>query len=153
MSRIEPYVKNRFRKLTDFDNIRKLKLLEIFQYNFFGFILVTIFAYFMNKHFFKKTYNYFLNKQKNKVNSYSVFTLLCVTTMLETFTIIISLFYIRKILLLLPSIGVKINKNFIPLSTIDTVVNITLSFLFIQFLSGYRGKMSLILDYEFENHF
>jgi len=49
----------------------------------------------------------------------------------------------------MPSISANINNDFVPLGAFNNVVGITLSFLFIQFLSGYRGKMSLILDYEF----
>jgi len=153
MPKLETYFQKRLHKLTDFDSIRKLKILEMLQYNFFGFILVTIFAYFMNKQFFKKTYIYFLDKRNNKDNSHLGFITLCAAVMLETFIIIITLFYIRKILLLMPSISANINKDFVPLDAFNNVVNITLSFLFIQFLSGYRGKMSLILDYEFKKHF
>jgi hypothetical protein len=54
---------------------------------------------------------------------------------------------------LMPSISANINKDFVPLTEFNNIVSITLSFLFIQFLSGYRGKMSLILDYEFKKHF
>ena len=54
MAKSETYFQKRLHKLTDFDSIRKLKILEIFQYNFFGFILVTIFATsnFLRKHIF-----------------------------------------------------------------------------------------------------
>lgn len=153
MAKSETYFQKRLHKLTDFDSIRKLKILEIFQYNFFGFILVTIFAHFMNKQFFNKTYTYFLDKRNNKDNYHLGFITLCAAVMLETFIIIMTLFYIRKILLLMPSISANINKDFVPLTEFNNIVSITLSFLFIQFLSGYRGKMSLILDYEFKKHF
>lgn len=153
MVKSETYFQKRLHKLTNFDSIRKLKILEIFQYNFFGFILVTIFAYFMNNRFFKKTYIYFLDKRNNKDNPHFGFIILCAAAMLETFIIIITLFYMRKILLLMPSISANINNDFVPLGTFNDVFGITLSFLFIQFLSGYRGKMSLILDYEFKKHF
>ena len=148
MSKVETYFQSRFNKLTNFDSIRKLKILEIFQYNFLGFVLVTIFAYIMNKYLFNKTYNYFLENHKSNVKSHTGFIILCVTTILETFAIIITLFYMRKILLLVPSIPTYINKKFMPFSTIDPIVHITLTFMFMEFLSGYRGKMPLILDYE-----
>ena len=55
----------------------------------------------------------------------------------------------RKILLLLPPIGPRINKKFTGLTTLDSVVHLTLSFLFLEFVSGYRAKTALILEYEF----
>ena len=156
MSKLSPYIQKRVRKLTNFDSIRKLKILEMFQYNFVGFILVTILAYFSNQYFFKQTYNSLLEKHKTnniKDKSYIGFFILCTITMLETFLIIVMLFYMRKVLLVVPSISSYLNKKFKALTTLDSVIQITLSFLFIQFLSGYRGKMSLILDYEFDEHF
>lgn len=49
-----PGIENIIQKLIAFDTIRKLKILEIFQYNFIGFVLITILAYFSNKYFFPK---------------------------------------------------------------------------------------------------
>lgn len=149
-------VENRIQKLIAFDTIRKLKILEIFQYNFIGFVLITILAYFSNKYLFQKTYHHLLNKHKtnkNKDKSYLGFVILCTITMLESFLILIMLFYIRKVLLIIPSLSSKINKKFKPYTTFDSVVQTAIIFLFIQFLSGYRGKMALILDYEFEKHY
>lgn len=151
-----PGIENRIQKLIAFDTIRKLKIIEIFQYNCIGFVLITILAYFSNKYFFQKTYRHLLDKHKtnkNKDKSYLGFVVLCMITMLETFIILISLFYIRRILLIIPSLSSKINKKFKPYTTFDSVVQTAIIFLFIQFLSGYRGKMDLILDYEFEKHY
>lgn len=151
-----PGIDNRIQKLITFDTTRKLKILEIFQYNCIGFGLITFLAYFSNKYLFQKTYRHFLDNHKtnkNKDTSYLGFVILCMTTMLESFLILIALFYIRRTLLIIPSLSSKINKKFKPYTTFDSVVQTAITFLFIQFLSGYKGKLDLILDYEFEKHY
>ena len=45
MSKVSYDVHKRFNQLIALDSIRLLKILEIFQYNFAGFILVTVMAY------------------------------------------------------------------------------------------------------------
>jgi hypothetical protein len=152
MPKASHQVEKRLKQLTAFDSIRKLKILEMFQYNFAGFILVTILAYVFNKFLFEKTSDYFLKKhktEKEKDKTVVGFLILCTITMFETFLILIILFYMRKILLLLPPIGPRINKKFTGLTTLDSVVHLTLSFLFLEFVSGYRAKTALILEYEF----
>ena len=149
------HLNKRFNQLIIFDSIRKLKLLEMFQYNFFGFIIVATVAYISDKFFFEKTYNYFIKKHKtNNETDKSVlgFLILCSVTMLETFLVLLILFYMRKILLVIPSFGTHMNRKFRGFTTIDSVVNLTLGFLFIQFVSGYRSKTRLILEYEFQEN-
>uniref|UniRef100_A0A6C0KYU5 Uncharacterized protein n=1 Tax=viral metagenome TaxID=1070528 RepID=A0A6C0KYU5_9ZZZZ len=144
---------NRIEKLTAFDRIRKLKILEMFQYNFIGFIIVTILAFVFDKFFFQKTFNYFIEKHKTgkeQDKSYFGFLILCTITMMETFLILIILFYMRKLLLLFPPIGTYMDKSFTGLTTVDSVVHLTLSFLFLEFVSGYKAKTELILEYEFD---
>ena len=144
---------NRISKLTSFDKIRKLKILEMFQYNFIGFVIVTILAYVFDKVIFKNTFNYFIDKHKTgkeKDKTLSGFLVLCTITMMETFLILIILFYMRKLLLLFPPIGPYMDKSFTGLTTLDSVVHLTLSFLFLEFVSGYRAKTELILNYEFD---
>lgn len=146
-------VNKRFKQLITFDSIRQLKILEMFQYNFVGFILVTIVAYICDKFIFEKSANYFVRKHKtgkNKDKSRLGFFILFFVTMIETFMILVILFYMRKILLLLPPIGPRLNKGFKGLTTMGSVLNLTLSFLFLEFVSGYREKTGLILNYEFD---
>ena len=139
----------RLKQLTTFDSIRRLKLLELFQYNFFGFVLVMITAYILNKVIFDKTFYYLEKKVDIKENkTRKNFIILCITSILETFLIIVVLFYLRKILLLVPPIGQRLNKEFKTLTTFENVISITLSFLLITLLRGYKDKISLILNYE-----
>lgn len=150
-----PYdIQKRIKQVIAFDDIRKLKILEMFQYNFIGFIIVTILGYVFNKFLFKKTLDYFTMKHKtNNVTdkTYSGFFTLCAVTLIETFVILVILFYIRKILLIFPPIGERINKKFVGLTTVNDVIGLTMYFLFLEFVSGYREKTSLILNYEFDD--
>jgi len=138
----------RLKQLTTFDSIRRLKLLELFQYNFFGFILVLISAYILNNLVFNKTFDYLKKNNIKENKTKKNFLILCTISMIETFLIIVVLFYLRKILLLVPPVGHRLNKDFKTLTTFENVIGITLSFLLIQLLRGYRRKLSLILNYE-----
>tara|TARA_Y100000992_G_C21264523_1_gene493199 strand:- start:1280 stop:1738 length:459 start_codon:yes stop_codon:yes gene_type:complete len=144
----------RLKQLLRFDDIRKLKMIEFFQYNFIGYIIVIAVGYILNKYFFKNTLNFFMNVYDDHTEQTTLgFILLSLIIILETFIVIVTTFYLRKILLLFPSIPMYINKNFKPLTTFDTVISITLSYLFLQVLSGYRKKIEIILDYEFLQHY
>ena len=154
MSKYYQHFNERLDILTRFDSVRRLKILELFQYNFAGFILITTLGYIFNKFFFDKTYKYFVKKHKTDKEvdrTFSGFFILCCITLIETFIILVMLFYIRKILLLIPPIGPSINEEFTGLTTFDSVVKITLIFLFLEYVSGYRSKIELIMNYEFES--
>ena len=145
----------RLEQLITFDHIRQLKLLEIFQYNFCGFILVLISGYILNKLFFYKTFDYLKKKYDIKTNKTKRnFVILATASMIETFLIIVVLFYLRKILLLVPPVGHMFNKDFKTLTTFESMINVTLTFLLIQLLSGYTDKLLLLLKYKFHlgNH-
>ena len=61
MPKASHQVEKRLKQLTAFDSIRKLKILEMFQYNFAGFILVTILAY-VQQVFIRENFRLFFEK-------------------------------------------------------------------------------------------
>jgi len=147
-------VSSRLTKLIAFDSTRKLKILEMFQYNIIGFLFVTCIAYFLENRYFKKSYDYFYKKNKSAENgkidkSISGFLKLILLVMFETFFIIVILFYIRKLILLFPPAGIYMDDKFKGLTAVDYVIHITVFYLFLEFIPGYRKKTELILQYEF----
>lgn len=151
---MKSYVSSRINKLLSFDAIRKLKILELFQYNFIGFFIVLSISYFLEKLYFSKTYKHFYDKHKSSKNkkldkSKKSFLILLLVVMIETFFILVIFFYIRKVILLFPPVGIYMNKNFKGLTTFENVVHLTVCYLFLEFIPGYRKKTELILNYEF----
>ena len=65
---MKSYVSSRINKLLSFDVIRKLKILELFQYNFIGFFIVLSISYFLEKLYFSKTYKHFYDKHNSSKN-------------------------------------------------------------------------------------
>lgn len=128
--------KERFMQLITLDAIRLCKIAEIFQYSFIFLILLCIFMYLVNKFYFTTQYNIEnkINETDSKIkNKLKIF----IIVFLETFVIIISFFYIRKIALLFPSIPNLIYPKFNPLTTLDYSIHIALVVVFIEMVPKY----------------
>lgn len=95
--------KKQLNSLLKFDSIRILKLLEMIQYSIIGFILTLFFGNIINDIFFFK---YDIQKLTNFELLYNV--------LIELIIIVILLYYIRKIVLLIPFLFLFLNKKYIP---------------------------------------
>ena len=136
----------RLSKLTTFDIIRVCKILEMLQYSTLFFIMIVILVYILNNYYYKyfkiseETKNI---KQKNKEN----FLLLTLYLLIDTFVIILSLFYIRKIILLFPSISHLYYPKFKPYTTIHFTINVALVFLLLNLLPEYKYRIDELKSY------
>ena len=136
----------RLYKLTTFDIIRVCKILEMLQYSTLFFIMIVILVYILNNYYYKyfkiseETKNI---KQKNKEN----FLLLTLYLLIDTFVIILSLFYIRKIILLFPSIPHLYYPKFKPYTTIHFTINVALVFLLLNLLPEYKDRIDELKSY------
>lgn len=141
-------VKSRLEKLISFDVIRRLKILEIFQYTLLSLTLVIIVGFFLEKHIFTKTLDH-VKQRGLLISRKEAFMRITLYVLLETFAILIGLFYLRKLILIIPSIGTILSKDFIPLTTFDHTFHIALVYLFLECLPSYREKIKMLIDYEF----
>tara|TARA_B110000467_G_C18262521_1_gene447182 strand:+ start:320 stop:745 length:426 start_codon:yes stop_codon:yes gene_type:complete len=130
----------RLNQLLSFDEIRKLKLLEMFQYTVIYFVLVIIISYVLNNFYFK-------DNKKKRPKTTANFIRLSALIILETFLIIVIIFYIRKVALLVPSIGTIYHKNFVPHTTLDYLLHIAVVYVFLELLPGYKYKFEHLLEY------
>jgi len=132
----------RWKKLVAFDEIRQFKLLEIIQYCFIFFILTLIITMILNKTYYKYVTNQ-RKKRESKLQrkiSMKEGIILIFTLFIEILILTISLFYIRKIVLLVPSIGTFYSKKFKPLTALSFVINIPLIFVFLEMLPEFHGQ-------------
>ena len=127
----------RFLQLTSFDNIRKFKIIEMVQYTFIFFVLSFIIATILNKTYYKDINQIDIVLEKNSGITWKFIQLLLLV-FFETIFLTILVFYMRKLVLLIPSYGSYKDKKFIPFTTISYVADFTLLFAFIEMLPEYR---------------
>ena len=132
----------RLNKLISLDKIRLLKFAEIFQYCFIFIIVVIIVTHIIDRHYFNVV-------KIDSLESKSLlhFIEILILVIVETFVLTIILFYIRKIVLLVPSISSIYNKKFIPHTTIEYTVNIALMYIFFELLPRFRDRFSILIQY------
>ena len=136
----------RLSKITRFDTIRICKILEMLQYSTTFFILIILLVYILNQYYYK----YFkINNEIDKVQDRSNknFILLISYLILDTFIIIVSVFYIRKIVLLFPSLPHLYYPKFIPYTTIHFTINVALIFVLLTLLPEYKAKLEQLKLY------
>ena len=139
----------RWKKLVAFDEIRQFKLLEIIQYCFIFFILSLIVSMIMNKTYYKYVANQ-RKKRENKLHhkiSLKEGIILIFTILVEILILTISIFYIRKIVLLVPSIGGFYSNKFKPLTTMNFVISIPLIFVFLELVPEFHGQFRHLSEF------
>ena len=139
---VEYSFKNRLNKLLSLDNIRILKFLEIIQYCFLHMFFVIIVTHIIDKHYYNK-----ITINKNQEKSVLNFLTIVLIVFIETVILTIILFYIRKIVLLFPSLGNIYNKNFIPHTTLEYTLNISLIYIFFELLPKFRERFDILIKY------
>ena len=136
----------RLYKLTTFDIIRVCKIFEMLQYSTLFFIMIVILVYILNNYYYK--YLQINNEVKNLAyKNKENFLLLTLYLLIDTFVIILSLFYIRKIVLLFPSIPHLYYPKFEPYTTIHFTINVALVFLLLNLLPEYKDRIDELKSY------
>lgn len=133
---------DRLNRLISLDNIRLLKFAEIFQYCILYIIFVFIITYIIDKTYFD-IIKIDLLKEKSLLH----FIEILILVIFETFILTLILFYIRKIVLLFPSIGTIYNKKFIPHTTIEYTMHIALIYVFFELLPKFKDRFNILITY------
>ena len=120
----------RLQQLFTFDKIRILKLLEILQYSIIFLTLSIIFSM-----IYRYLFSFFDFTSDD-------FLLLVSSLIMQTFIIIVCLFYIRKIALLFPSIAHNIYSNFVSHTTFEIyTLHIGAFVVFLELLPMYKNNL------------
>ena len=123
----------RLKQIFTLDIIRICKIGEFFQYSFVFLILIMSLFYILENY-------YYVSYDKTKNEERSVF-MLFMDVFIDTFIIIVSLFYLRKIALLVPSIPNLLYPKFNELTTMNYSTHIALTFVFLELLPDYKDKI------------
>jgi len=126
-----------FQKLINFDKIRIGKILEIFEYSLISYILVIITVTILNKFIFTET--------KEEIEEFSTKKLI-IRLFFELFFLIIVLFYLRKIILLFPSLPALYISGFQEQTVMDYVIHTALIFFFLEIITNLKFKMEVLHD-------
>ena len=128
----------RWNKLVSMDQIRGLKIMEIAQYTILYFALSLLVARFLNVVYYDKIK---MNREKEykqrKRTIAGLFKLIFIIC-IELILLIIIMFYIRKVVLLVPSVGLLYNEHFKPHTTMHFIVEMALMFAFIEMMPEFR---------------
>lgn len=127
------------------DNIRKYKIIEMIQYTFFFFVLSLVVATILNKTYYERIRRLDEEMEKRKTTIWEIGKL-TLLVFFETMFLTILVFYMRKLVLLVPSYGAMKNNKFIPFTTISYVCDFTLLFAFIEMLPEYRKQFDRLGD-------
>lgn len=127
------------------DNIRKYKIIEMIQYTFFFFVLSLVVATILNKTYYERVRRLDEKMEKRKTTIWEIGKL-TLLVFFETMFLTILVFYMRKLVLLVPSYGAMKSNKFIPFTTISYVCDFTLLFAFIEMLPEYRKQFDRLGD-------
>jgi hypothetical protein len=123
------------KKIVNFNKIRFLKFVELLQYTIIFYFIAILISKFLNKYLF--------TTKEKEIKKYS-FMKLSSSIILQLFILIITFFYIRKIVKAIPSIAGLISKDFIPLTTLEYSMHIAFVFFFLEIIKNLKLKISLI---------
>ncbi len=129
----------RLSQLITMDNIRKYKIIEMIQYTFFFFLLSLLVATILNKTYYDKVRELDEEMEKQERSIWGIWKLILIV-FFETMFLTILVFYMRKLVLLVPSYGAIKSDKFVPFTTISYVCDFTLLFAFIEMLPEYRKQ-------------
>ena len=112
---------------------------------FYLYYYLIIVTHILDKHYFNKFKLQPEDVKKEK--SFLQFIKILILIIIEIFVLTIILFYIRKIVLLFPSIGTLYNKKFIPHTTIEYTVHIALIYVFFQLIPDFNNRFNILIKY------
>ena len=118
-----------------FDKIRILKILEMFQHTILFYVIALYISKFLNE-------NIFTNSKKD-IKKMS-FVRLSISIVLQLFILILCFFYIRKFILIFPSVSTLIDSKFKSHTTLEYSTHIAFIFFFLEIIKNLKFKIEMI---------
>tara|TARA_Y100000389_G_scaffold204625_1_gene258429 strand:- start:4992 stop:5411 length:420 start_codon:yes stop_codon:yes gene_type:complete len=118
-----------------FDKIRALKLLEMFQHTILFYVIALYISKFLNENVFTNT--------KKEIKKMSIFEL-SISIIMQLFILILCFFFIRKFILIFPSVSTIIDNKFKPHTTLQYSTHIAFIFFFLEIIKNLKFKIKLI---------
>lgn len=140
---------NRLSKLISLDKIRFGKFLEITQYSFLGVVVtlvIMIFVGFISKKIGKIIDTKVKDIEYIKKNPQFLLKFAIVLSCKVILAVIV-IFYVRKIILLCPSVASYLIKGFKPYTTIEYTIHVCTIFIVLELLYDLHDDLKLFYEY------
>lgn len=134
-------IQYRVQDLFSINAIRLCQFVEIFQYSFLNLVIVIFAVFILNSFILNKNYDHLL---QNKENKNLHITKLFFILFIQTFFIIIIIFYIQKLVLVVPSIPHLLYPSFVPHTTSEISLHIALIYVFLELLPIYKENIDTL---------
>jgi hypothetical protein len=133
----------RLNQLLALDEIRVMKIIEIFQYTFVFLIISLLSTKLLNNLYFDHT-KLEVNEDNKQCLLYKIrlFFQICI----ETCFLVVIFFYLRKIALLVPPITFGLSSKFRSFSTLEYVLHIALAFSYLELLPNYKNRFEVLYE-------
>lgn len=129
------YQKTRIKELFAFDKIRLGKIVEILQSSLISVLIVSIFGY-----LFKIIKREFLGPINENENLFIMYLKISI----EVFLISLLLFYLRKLIMIVPSIASYLFKGFKPYTTMDYTMSMCIVIIIVELFSDMKEDLDVI---------
>ena len=129
------YQKTRIKELFAFDKIRLGKIVEFFQSSLVSVLIVSIFGYLFK--IIKREFLGPINKDENLFIMYLKISI-------EVFLISVLLFYLRKLIMIVPSVASYLVSGFKPYTTMDYTMSMCIVIIIIELFSDLKEDLDVI---------
>jgi len=129
------YQKTRIKELFAFDKIRLGKIVEILQSSLVSVLIVSIFGYLFK--IIKREFLGPINKDENLFIMYLKISI-------EVFLISVLLFYLRKLIMIVPSVASYLVSGFKPYTTMDYTMSMCIVIIIIELFSDLKEDLDVI---------
>ena len=129
------YQKTRIKEFFAFDKIRLGKIVEFFQSSLVSVLIVSIFGY-----LFKITKREFLGPINKDENLFIIYLKISI----EVFLISVLLFYLRKLIMIVPSVASYLVSGFKPYTTMDYTMSMCIVIIIIELFSDLKEDLDIV---------
>lgn len=129
------YQKTRIKEFFAFDKIRLGKIVEFFQSSLVSVLIVSIFGY-----LFKITKREILGPINKDENLFIMYLKISI----EVFLISVLLFYLRKLIMIVPSVASYLVSGFKPYTTMDYTMSMCIVIIIIELFSDLKEDLDVI---------
>lgn len=136
---VNTYLSSRLERVVSFDSVRLLKILELFQYSVLCTSVALIVAVLLDR-FLKRPFVFMYNEDIEKMATWQVF----VESICIAFFLVIIAFYVKKIMMVVPSIAHYVDPRFQPHTTNKYAIDIIFIVLITSVSEAFISRVKVV---------
>ena len=142
---IEVTFNERLSHLLTFDKIRIGKIIEMAQYSIIGVIVTILLTYLLAK--VNMTLFHKSEDEESDISTIELIGSVCLKVVMS----VLLVFYIKKIILLVPSISASLIDGFKPDTTIEYTLHVSSFFVILELMYEIKSDLELLYDRFYEH--